>query len=167
MAKLTIGFSKPKSKFAVFGRAIMIYQGTPYSHCYVKYETSSEVFLIAQASKGMVNFMSVPAFELHNSIVQEFDLDVTAKQFSAVKKKSMESAGLPYSILQICGILVADILGLKVNPFDTDKDTFVCSEYLGQILLLLDYEITKDLSLLTPKDVHEIMEKKHAKVDPR
>jgi hypothetical protein len=157
--KLVVGFSRPKSKFALFGQLIMLYNRTPYSHCYIKYTTLTGVPLVSQASKGMLNIMSVPAFNLHNDVIHEFELPVTPEQLRLIKKNSMEKAGLPYSVKQIFGIVMADIFGLKVNPFDTDRDTFVCSEYLGQILLLLGYELPKDLSLLTPKDIYEALEK--------
>jgi hypothetical protein len=157
---LTIGFSKPKSKFAFFGRAIMLYEGTPYSHCYIKFTTLTGVTLISQASKGMLNFMSVPAFEMHNEVVEEFHLEVSDTLITLIKQNSMAKAGLPYSTLQIIGIVVADLFNLDKNPFDTDLDTFVCSEYLGQILMLLDYKIPRDLSLLTPKDIYTALERK-------
>ena len=163
MSTLTIGFSKPKSKFAIFGRAIMLYESTPYSHCYIKFTTTTNITLISQASKGMLNFMSVPAFELQNEVVKEFHVEVTDEQLKQIKIKSMEKAGLPYSALQILGILVADLFNMDKNPFDTDEDTFVCSEYLGQILLLLDYKIPRDLSLLTPRDIYIAMERKNEK----
>ena len=157
MSKLTIGFSRPSSKFAIFGRAIMLYEGVNYSHCYIKYTTGSGSVLICQASKGMLNFMSVPAFLLHNVVVEEFEIDVTPDQLAFIKKKSMDKAGLPYSVKQIVGIVVAGIFKLKTNPFDSDPDTFVCSEWVGETLQSLGVKIDKDLGLITPKDIREIV----------
>lgn len=161
MSTITIGFSKPASKWAIFGRAIMLYNSTPYSHCYIKFSTSGGVDLISQASKGMVNFMSVPAFIGHNTIVREFQLEVSAEQLLQIKVYCMQKAGLPYSVKQIIGILIADLFHLDKNPLDADKDTFICSEFLGEILSILNIHPPKDLSLLAPIDIYKELEKSH------
>jgi hypothetical protein len=164
MATLTIGFSKPSSRFALFGKAIMLYQRTNYSHCYIQFDTNSGSTLICQASKGMLNFMSPRAFELHNVRVKEFKLEVSTEKLGQIKKKSMDKAGLPYSVWQIIGITLADLLKLKKNPLDRNEDTFVCSEWVGQVLESIGADLDKDLSLLTPKDIYNYLEANYGKV---
>jgi hypothetical protein len=149
--EIVIGFSKPKSPFSFFGHLIRLYSGEDYSHCYIKFRASK---LISQASKGMVNFTHESVFLEHNTIVKEFSVPVTVEQFKQIADYSILTAGRPYSILQVIGILVADILNLNRNPLDMDKSTFICSEYLGQILIILGLRITKHLSLLTPEDIY-------------
>lgn len=156
MRTLIVGFSKPKSKFAIFGRLIMLYSRTPYSHCYISFP---DVELISQASKGMVNFMNKDVFLEHNVIVKEFDIPVSDVQFQQVKRYAMKTAGKKYSFLQILGILIADLLRLDRNPLDMNKQTFVCSEYLGQIFKMLSIKINKHISLVTPKDIYEKVNK--------
>lgn len=158
MGKLTIGFSKPTSKFVPFAWAIQWFEQTEYSHCYIKFETSSGPSLICQASKGMLNFMSPEAFNLHNKVVREFELELSSEQLTQIKISSMEKAGLPYSIRQIVGIVIARIFKLTKNPLDHDKDTFVCSEWVGQVLESIGAELDKDLNLLTPRDIYEYLE---------
>lgn len=157
-SSITVGFSKPKSKFAIFGNLIRVYQGTDYSHTYIKFP---DIQLISQASKGMVNFMAVPVFNEHNSVVKEFSFPTSEVQFIKIKRYAMKTAGKKYSILQVFGIVFADLFKLKKNPFDTDKETFVCSEYIGEILNILEISVDKDLSLVTPEDIYKIMEKSH------
>ena len=159
MITLTIGFSKPRGDLALFGKAIMLYNRSKFSHCYVRFETAFEVPMISQASKGMVNFMSIPAFEKNNHIVEEFKIEVTPEQMTAIKMHSMHKAGLPYSVKQIVGIVIADIFNLKTNPFDKSPDTLVCSEYLAQIAGMLGVELDKDSSLISPKEMNKAFHK--------
>ena len=158
-SKLIIGFSKPTAKFIPFAWAIQLFEGTEYSHCYIQFETSSGPTLICQASKGMLNFMSPEAFNLHNQVIREFEIEMSQEQLTQIKVRSMEKAGLPYSITQIIGIVIARIFKLDKNPLDQDKDTFVCSEWVGQVLESLGAELDKDLNLLTPRDIYEYLEK--------
>jgi hypothetical protein len=163
MELLTIGFSKPKSKFALFATAIKWFEQTEYSHCYIKFTTSSGVPLICQASKGMLNFMSPAAFNLHNIIVKEYEIVVSIEQLTQIKTSSMEKAGLPYSIKQVFGIVLARIFKLNKNPLDISEDTFVCSEWVGQVLESIGADLDKDLSLLTPRDIYQYLEVHHDK----
>ena len=165
MANIIIGFSKPKTRFAIFAFAIKRFESTEYSHCYIKFKTFSGPPLVCQASKGMLNFMSPKAFDMHNIIVKEFSLDIPFEQLTQIKIKSIEKAGLPYSIKQIIGIVFARIFKLKVNPFDTDENTFVCSEWVGQVLKSIGAELDKDLSLLTPKDIYKYLEKHYGNIN--
>lgn len=164
MKTLTVGFSKPKSKYAIGGSLIRWYQGTEYSHCYIKFEVISGPTLISQASKGMLNYMSPAAFDLHNVIVKEFQIQVPDEAFTKIKIMSMEKAGLPYSMIQLVGIVIADLFKLKKNPLDRNTDTFVCSEWVGQVLETIGADIEKDLSLLSPKDIYQYLEKTHGNI---
>jgi hypothetical protein len=153
---LIIGFSKPKSPWSIFGHLIRIYTGADYSHCYIKFKSSQ---LISQASKGIVNFTHEDVFLKNNLVIREFHIPVSDIQFEQIARYAIKTAGKPYSILQIFGIILADILSLDRNPLDMNKNTFVCSEYLGQILKLLGVKLDKHLSLVSPEDVYFKLEK--------
>lgn len=161
MKTIIIGFSKPKSKFAFIGHLIRLYTGADYSHCYIKFPASQ---LISQASKGTVNFTHEAVFLQSNVIVKEFHIPVTTTQFEQVARYAIRTAGKSYSYLQIMGIMIADLLRLDRNPLDMEKETFICSEYLGQILRLLGIQLDKHLSLLTPKDLYIKLVKIYEKI---
>lgn len=151
MRIIIVGFSKPKSKFALIGQLIRLYTGAEFSHCYIKFPASQ---LISQASKGTVNFTHEAVFLKNNEVVKEFHIPVTDVQFEQVARYAIMTAGKSYSVPQIIGIMIADLFRLNRNPLDVQKETFICSEYLGQILRLLGIQLTKHLSLLTPKDLY-------------
>lgn len=154
--KLIIGFSRPRSTYAVFGKALMWYDSVPYSHCYIKFTTLTGITLISQASRGMINFMSVPAFDLHNVVVEEFQVEVSKETFQEIKELAMSKAGFPYSTKQIAGILVADVFNLHKNPLDLSKDTFVCSAYLANVCVLLGWALIKHESIMKPSDIYKM-----------
>ena len=156
MIDIVIGFSKPKSRFALFGHLIRFYTGADFSHCYVRFISSQ---LISQASDGMVNLTHQEVFTTDNVIVEEIRIPVSNSQFEQIMGYVIKNAGRPYSYLQIVGIIVADLLGLNRNPLDMNKKTFVCSEYLGQILRILGITANKHLSLLTPVDIYNMVKK--------
>lgn len=157
MRKIIVGFSHSTRKFAPFSKAIREWDDTEYSHVYFQFEsTKYEVSMVYQASSTMLNYMSKEVFLLHNKVDNEFIIEVTDEQYSQLMKNCMKSAGLPYAKLQIIGIFIADILNLQKNPFP-NEDMYVCSEWVAEQLKLLGYKFNKELDLVKPIDVFQVV----------
>lgn len=158
MRKIIVGFSHSTKKFAPFSIGIRWWDQVPYSHVYFQFESRSyKVNMIYQASSTMLNYMSKDVFLMNNVVVKEFELDITDEQYASLMESCMKSAGLPYGSLQICGIIIADILSLQKNPFPSE-DKYVCSEWVGEELEKLGYKFDKDLDLLKPSDIYWLLD---------
>ena len=69
----------------------------------------------------------------------------------------MKSAGLPYGVMQVFGIIIADSIGLQHNIF-ADDEKYVCSEWEAERLEDLGYFFDKDLDLIKPSDVYWVLD---------
>lgn len=153
MRTIIVGFSHSTKHFAPFSLAIKYWDKTPYSHVYFQFE--SKVYsldLVYQASSTMLNFMCKDVFLGFNAVVHEIPLEVTEEQYVLIMGNCMRSAGLQYSVLQILGMVLADIFHLKTNPFP-DPVKYVCSEWVAEQLEQLGYTFNKPLDLVRPKDI--------------
>jgi hypothetical protein len=101
--------------------------------------------------------MSRPVFLDTNEVVEEFTIEVSDEAYDNLMYKAIQLVGRPYGVRQIVGIVVAKIFDLDKNPFQTKKDTYICSEWCGIVLKELGYVIPKDPNLLTPKDVYKVL----------
>jgi hypothetical protein len=72
-------------------------------------------------------------------------------------KTCMTHAGLEYGALQIFGIIVAEVLCLQQNPF-ADEHKYVCSEWVAEQLEILGHRFDKDLDLVKPIDIYDVLE---------
>jgi hypothetical protein len=167
MRKLTIGFSRPKDKaFPILSWLIRLFEGTPFSHVYVKNETRYGIDLIYQASGVQVNFVNCDLFHQNHKTVREFELMVTDEAFDKYMHFALKNVGKPYSLLQVVGIFLYSVFPIKDNPFRNGDSAYVCSELVSEIL----YEAGKfnhdkrAFDKLTPKHVYEYCLKNFEKV---
>ncbi len=167
MKRITVGFSKPKAKFVPFADAIKKVIGSDFSHTYIKFKADSfNRVLIYQASGTAVNFMAEERFLDHNTVVAEFDLEVSEEVFNKTLQFAIDQVGTPYGMSQIFGILYVKALGLfglkARNPFPNGSGNYVCSELVAQILKeIIGLEVATDLDLIDPKEVFELLQKNH------
>lgn len=157
MREVTVGFSKPRGKiFPIFSWIIRWFQGTSYSHVYVKHMTKYGIEIVYQASGAQVNFVSGAIFEDHNVVLSEFYFNIHDITFDNYMKYCINNAGRPYSVLQALGILLRDFFDLESNPFGNGKNSYVCSELVGEILADMSGVILQEptLELLTPRDIY-------------
>lgn len=165
MKKITVGFSKPKSKFVPFAAAIKKVISSDFSHTYIKFKADSfNRVLIYQASGTAVNFMAEERFLDHNTVVAEFDLEVSEEVFNKTLQFAIDQVGTPYGMSQIFGILYVKALGLfglkARNPFPNGSGNYVCSELVAQILKeIIGLQVEQDLDLIDPKEVFELLQK--------
>jgi len=157
MRTLYIGFSKPIHKILpVYSWAIRLLEGTKFSHVYVRHSTKYNIDLIYQASGTQVNFESGELFFQKAETVREFEFDVSDQAFDNYMGFAIRNAGKPYGILQVVGIALCSIFGLKKNPFPNGKSNYVCSELIAEILFEIGkFKYDKNIfDRCTPKDLY-------------
>jgi hypothetical protein len=156
MRKVVIGFSKPKSKFPVGSWLIRLYQGTSFSHTYLKFYSRSLDRLLVYESVGKVGvrFIGNKRWETHAIEVESFT--ITLKTLNNVKlmQECVDNEGEDYGFCQNIGVVIADILNLQKNPFKKGKN---CSELISEILQDEGYTLPKEPNLMTPKDVYDLL----------
>lgn len=136
MKQITVGFSKSSSSYAIFSWLILLTQKTPYSHVYLKYtdEVTGNV-MYWQASHTVVNSMDSTTFLGQETVVQEFNFQVSDKAFLAWMNFCEKNDGLPYGVMEICGLLMvqlASLFGIKINnPIRDAGATWVCDQVIA------------------------------------
>src|ERR1017187_5764872 len=137
MSNIIIGFSKPTS-FKLFAWLIMKAFNTPYDHVYIKY-FSKEMnrWMIFQASKMAVNFMSQSYFESENVVIKEFNVPISDENMNAMLQFAADNVSKPYGLKECVGLAIvriAQLFGKRINnPFKFDGSTYVCSELAGYV----------------------------------
>lgn len=155
MKCVTIGFSKSTKKFAIGSWIIRWYMGTPYSHVYMRFESPSmERSLIYEAVGAGVRFIGFEKWKQHAEEVDSFNLQLSDKNYKRLMQFCIDQAGDEYGFMQNLGLVWANIFKRKKNPLTSGEN---CSEEMGEILKLEGFDINKDLDLLTPKDIHDIL----------
>jgi len=155
--KITIGFSKSKKNFAPFGWAIQWFQNTPFSHTYLRRNSSSTGEYVYQASGNMVNFMGINTFLDIAKPVEEFEIEISDETWKPTLKKLIEYAGRPYSVKSIIAIVLARF-GIRSKYLQDGDYAFICSEIVVEILHEMDFikkeEWYKPTDLVTPKELY-------------
>ncbi len=156
MRKVIVGFSRP-IEWHVLSATIMLVERTNYSHVYVR--TRSDKYdrdLIYQASGLAVNFVGLDFFLSKNTIVDEFDFDVSDETYVKLMQFCIDNAGKPYGSKQLVGMGIKK-LGFE-NPFRDGKQTYVCSEMAAYIIKeFISGGIGTDLDDIDPRAVHEYL----------
>lgn len=160
--KITIGFSSPK-KTKLFSSLIKLFQGTKYSHIFIrKYSSFLNTEYVYQASGLSVNFINSKSFDEINDTLHAYQIDLTDKQHREFMHFAMTNAGKPYGIKQILGIVLSKF-GIKSTKFNDGSDSYICSELVAKVLMdHKDLKLDKPVDMVTPKDLFEIMEKHYA-----
>lgn len=128
-----------------------MYQGTEYSHAYLKFESASlNRTLVYEAVGGGVRFVGSDLWKHKAEEVKQFSIEITDEQFIHIMRYCVDTAGISYGTMQNVGVILASLLKLKNNPFKKGKN---CSEVTAEILQMKGYTFTKSLDLITPKDI--------------
>ena len=168
MKTIYVGFSKPRSGFQPFAWAIRLWEGTEYSHVYIRMpSTFLATDVIYQASGMAVNMMSFERFNGHAEVIKEFAFFIDESTERSLLQSAMAHLGASYSIKQIAGMVLARVYqligwddGSKRNPLTDGRAAYVCSELAAEVLTqYLGADIKQDLDLVTPKDIYEVVER--------
>lgn len=156
MRTVSIGFSRPiNHPFPVFSWLIRAYQGTKYSHVYLRfYSRSLDRVLIYESVSGGVRFLGLEAWSKQAEEVASVDLDISDDNYTKLLQYCVDNAGAKYGFWQNLGVVFSDLLKLKSNPFKSGKN---CSEAIAEILQLEGFEIPKEPNLITPKDIYTLL----------
>lgn len=155
MKKLRIGFSRPKT-WMIGSALIRLFERAEFSHAYLRWSAESlQRDLVYQASHGMVHFVSGARFDEQAQTVREYEISLTDEQFNEVVKKCVDLAGVKYGLLQLAGMSLERLSGLR-NPFRDGDKTFVCSELVGTVLNIL-YKIDMDLEFAGPRQLEKLL----------
>lgn len=158
---LIIGFSTARKKFAPFGLAIRLIEQTPYNHVYLKFWSDSlSRWLIYQASHTRLNFCGEQRFLEDEVIIEEFAINTTKEQQTAILQYCIDTVGTPYGIVEIMGLVYARLLGRfgkKIrNPLADNQKTMICSELVGNVLNILGENIPASvLEVEGPHYIHD------------
>lgn len=156
MRKITIGFSTPK-KFKIASSLIRLYEGSKFSHIYIKMESSPTSKLpfakVFQASHGDVNAVVYDIFKESNHIIEEFEIEIDDAKYFDTASWLWHQLGKPYGFMQLIQI------AFKMRKETNEDSRFICSELAGMVLRdHLDYDISKSLDYIGLNDIKEILE---------
>lgn len=144
--KLVIGFSKPKDHpFPIFSKLIKWFEGTEYSHTYLKwYSESYDKWIVYHSAGFGVHFLGERQADKKLDIVKEYELEITPAIKRDIVGYCIEWAGTPYGLLTVLGIFLKRTFKLKKNPFKDGTDTQFCSEVVARVLAAhLDIKLFK------------------------
>lgn len=147
-----VGFSKSKKKLAFFGWLIRVYMGTPFSHVYIRFQSSiDQDFIYESVGKSGTRFCGSKLWEEHALSIAEFKLDLNDDKYKDLLEYCVSNCGIEYGFFQNIGIFLANMFKLKKNPFKTGQN---CSEAIATVLKHQGFAIDKPLDLVTPKDLY-------------
>lgn len=149
MKTITIGFSHANN---LFSKIIMWITKSNISHTYIKLDNGD----IFQASGLMVNEMTSECFLSIETVIKEFQIQLTDEQYAWSEAFRISSLGKPYSIWEILGfgwVLLMRRFGRNVsNPFKDGTKAYVC------VKLVADYAWLSDSGEnLTPIDLYNLL----------
>lgn len=159
MIKITVGASRNNK---IGSKLIRWWLDTDYSHVYFKWHlTTQNTEIVYQASHGLVHFISYENFIKKNSVIREFEIELTEKQFKDFSKKCINLAGQKYATLELLQIVLVDMTNGKFVT--QDQSGYICSELVGEFLNYIGFTFNKPKFLLTPKDIIETLENIYGK----
>lgn len=146
-----IGFSKASNN-NLLSRIIMLVERTNFSHAYIRIPSPYlERDFYFQASGLMVNFMGTEQFKLRETVVREFEFEISEESKKKLWQFAIDNAGKPYAIKQLFGdlwVVLGKLLGKRwKNPFPNGQNMFVCIEIdyaVMQNILGIDLKIDPD-----------------------
>jgi hypothetical protein len=136
MRTLTVGFSKPRGKiFPVLSWLIRLYQGTEYSHVYLKwYSPKYNRWLIYHAAGNSLHFLGEERAKSELDTVVKYDVQLDDDCMFKVVDYCLEKAGTPYDLKAVFGLGIKLSFGLDSNPFANGTKQMFCSELVVRIL---------------------------------
>lgn len=147
--------------FPWFSWLIRMYEGTEYSHVYIRWDVDGiDEKICYQASGSMVNFIGQKVFDGHIQPVSEFLCTIELDKATTRKlmKFCVSNAGVPYGIKQVFGLMAQRLFKLNKNPLSDQKEAYVCSELVGVILEeIFSMESSIEIDDLLPKDIENLL----------
>jgi hypothetical protein len=161
MVKITVGFSRPRNMtLPVFSWAIRAFEGTKYSHVFLRWESKSGPEVVYEASGSRVRFMNGKYFDEIAETIDTFDFLISSDDYRRLIRFVMTNVGVRYGVKQVLGIALKRIFGLKKNPFADGKESQVCSETVAYFLKdVLGYKLGFDPDTAGPREIYDFLSK--------
>jgi len=159
VAKLYVGVSYPvKCKPGSF--LIAWWLGRPYSHSYIRFESSKLPSNVYQAAHGMVHFREFGKFKQENCVVREYEIEVSEEVRMKTLINCVMLAGDKYGYADLVKIFGADLvyysLGKELDMGDSPG--YVCSELVGKLLAEdLGFKFDRPTHLLKPSHIDDAL----------
>lgn len=151
--KLTFGFSRARSWWAIGSKLIAMSEKRDYSHVYIRMGD-----IIWQASHGRVHQLPASEFNKEAITVKTYTIDINDAEFKRFRTLMDEVTGRPYSRKQIAILTIMKLFGIKRYYRIDGKGSFICSELACDVLALRRGMIVpKERDLVTPSDFEEIL----------
>ena len=151
-----IGFSKPRSKYAIGSYLIRFFLKTSFSHTYIRFMGQDRSFIYEAVGKSGTRFISSANWLNNAVIVKEYSIDLDDLNYRKLRNYCMDHAGIDYGFLQNIGVVISKVLKLKTNWFKKGKN---CSEAVAEALINQGFTINKTPDLITPKDIYNLLSK--------
>lgn len=158
---IRIGFSYPR-EFKIGAKAISWWLGVPYSHVYIRFESSSSKLPsnVYHAAHGMVHFRSFNNFTKENHVIKEYAVEVGVDSRTEFLAHCMDLSGEGYGYCELLKIFISDLaysIAKKNMKFKNGKG-YICSELVGKLLQeQMGMKFTKPLHLLKPDDIDKAL----------
>lgn len=157
MRTIIVGFSKSTIPFPIGSKAIMWYEGTDFSHCYVEYSTAIHLGddTIYHSARGMVHNVAKKNFLKKNEVIAAFEITLPDELYVEIRNSLHATTGVDYGTMQNVGIPISDLFDID-NPW---KKGYNCSELIYEKVLdkmLDDLYYNKDR--VKPSDIFDILE---------
>lgn len=158
MSKIYIGFSKPTTRFPIFGWLIQWVEKRPYDHAYVRFKDPLlKKDMVFQASKEMVNLYSYSNFIEYNRPIKEYLIECNNEHYVKLWEYIISMLGVPYSLKIDFGILLMKIFKLKKQPFGDNPNDEVCSVLASRVCAMLGVPIIEEFTAIDPSDLDKIL----------
>ena len=161
MRYVNIEFTNPKDKFfPVFSWVIRAFQRTKYSHVRLHWKSSSGIDIVYEASGSEVKVIGEYAAKDNKvNVVKRYKVKVTNEEYRNLIRLFRFSS-VKYGKLQVLGIGLAHIFGLKKNPFAQGRGSQVCSELVGLFLeQVKSWDHGLDLDIAGPLEIDKALQK--------
>lgn len=163
MSKVYIGFSYPK-EFKIGAKAISWWIERPYSHVYLRFESSKIPSSVYHAAHGMVHFRSLNNFLIENDIVKEYEIELSDEDRLKTLIKCMDLSGDKYGFKELGKIFISDLtfaICKKELIWENSKG-YICSELVGELCAcVLKIKFEKPMFLLKPSDIDDKLHGKY------
>lgn len=159
MKVIYIGFSHAISPWVIGSTIIADSEKQPYSHSYIRaIDPETGLWMVYQASHGMVNTMPFDNFKTVNIVVKEYKLTPIDVIYNKMIWFCKTNLGVPYSRLQLVFIAIKKLLHKELNINNKDS-AFICSEFAAKVCLCAGIEIDGNLDYETPSDLDHTLAK--------
>ena len=142
MNHFRIGLSTPINS-NILADFIKYQQGIDFSHVYLSfYDTEVNRWVIYHATLRGVHFLSEEDFKRNNTIIKEYNFNITETQKIDLKNWAIDNLDKKYSIKQLLYIYIYEDLNVKLDFLKSD-DYWICCEAAARALTQLN--IIKDV----------------------